>query len=68
MHQIARRTTAGKSLFLPRIAQAPAARLMALAREVERLAIGSRLDPETVVVAKLDLAHRMRSLARELDR
>jgi len=62
-----RRTAAGKPLLLSKIEQAPAARLMTLAREVERLAVGGRLDPEAVVVAKLDLAHRIRSLARELD-
>lgn len=68
MRPVARRTAAGKPPLSPGILQAPAARLMALAREVERLTVGNRLDPEVVVIAKLDLAHRMRSLARELDR
>jgi hypothetical protein len=44
----------------------PADRLLALARQVERLAMGGRTDPEQVVLGKLGIASEMRALAKEL--
>jgi hypothetical protein len=43
-------------------------RLRALARAVERLAVGGRTDPETIVLAKLELARELRALAAEQER
>jgi hypothetical protein len=41
-------------------------RLRALARAVERLAVGGRTDPETVLLAKLTIARDLRLIAKEM--
>ena len=45
-----------------------AARLLALADQVERLGNGGRNSPEAFVITKLSVAAELRSLAREMDR
>jgi hypothetical protein len=47
---------------------APSRRLRQLARCVERLAVAGRVDPETIVVEKLDIARALRRLAAEAER
>jgi hypothetical protein len=48
-------------------APAPSDRLRRLAHRVERLAVAGRVDPETIVVEKFDIARTLRRLARELE-
>jgi hypothetical protein len=43
-------------------------RLRALARAVERLAVGGRTDPEQVAMAKQLIARALRRIAVEVDR
>lgn len=43
-------------------------RLRDLARQVERLAVGGRTDPETIVLGKLTIARDIRRIAREIER
>lgn len=45
-----------------------AQRLHDLAHQVERLGVGGRTDPETVVLGKLTIARDLRRIAKELDR
>ena len=52
----------------PAASRGPADRLLRLAREVERLAVGGRTDPETILLAKYGIAGELRRLARELGR
>ena len=47
-------------------AMGPSDRLHRLAREVERLAVGGRFDPELVLAQKQDLAAAIRLVAAEL--
>ena len=49
-------------------ATGPSDQLHRLAREVERLAVGGRTDPETIVLAKYGIAGELRRLAREIGR
>src|SRR4051794_3968749 len=49
-------------------AMAPSDQLHRLAREVERLAVGGRTDPETILLAKYGIAGELRRLAREIGR
>ena len=49
-------------------ATGPSDRLHRLAREVERLAVGGRTDPEQVLLAKCGIAGELRRLAREIGR
>ena len=42
-------------------------RLRRLAREVERLCTSGRLDPEQILISKLDIARAIRRLAGELE-
>jgi hypothetical protein len=46
---------------------APSAKLRALAQRIERLAVAGRVDPETIVLEKLDIARSLRRMARELE-
>jgi hypothetical protein len=42
-------------------------RLRQLARRVRRLGVSGRTDPESVLVEKDEIAHRLNGIARELD-
>jgi hypothetical protein len=67
MNDLARRTSAGKALRRPD-AMAPSDRLRDLARQLARLNVTGRLDPEQIVGAKHAIVRGMDRLAAELDR
>lgn len=52
----------------PLALQTAAQRLHDLARQVERLGVSGRTDPETIVLGKLTIARDIRRIAKELDR
>jgi hypothetical protein len=43
-------------------------RLRSLAQRIERLAVAGRVDPEAIVVEKLDIARALSRVAQELER
>lgn len=65
MRDIARRSALAQHAR-PSDTSSPASKLRALARQVERLGVGGRTDPEAITIAKLTVAHEMRQLAREI--
>ena len=67
MRNIATAPLRGQALRRPD-ASGPSDQLHRLAREVERLAVGGRTDPEQVLLAKCGIAGELRRLAREIGR
>jgi hypothetical protein len=51
----------------PATCDRPSDRLRTLAREVRRIGVASRHDPERIAIAKDSIAHELVTLARRLD-
>jgi hypothetical protein len=47
---------------------APSDRRRSLAQRIERPAVAGRVDPEAIVVEKLDIARALHRVAQELER